>query len=303
MNTKSFGWILAAAGLLFWAGCGGPKESGGPAPAKTLRAAVTFVRGQVTVQRNGAAVSVSTDSILNQSDVIETGRSSAVDLLIQGLGAVKLGENTKVRLLTLSEGEANRVQVGLDKGQMASYVQKRRKDDSFQVVTPTAIAGVRGTVFLTTVTPPAKGRQTRVRVSVFSGSVGMRVPGQGDEVVLDRNSQLEVEGMQKLTRDQVRTLSPEALKEMKRLSLDHKSNSLEFNTLVQELEKAAEGQDSATNGGSASQEIGVRKRRMDGDRMATDTVTKAKQREDGSVLKRDVNADELKLKPKEGYRQ
>lgn len=302
MTSRQFLFAsLAGAAFLLLSACGGAKETGSAAPA--LRAAVTFVKGQAHVERDGKRSPLSTDMVLNQADIILTGKSSSADLLIQGLGAVKLGENTRVRLLNLTTGIGNRAEVAVDQGQMASFVQKRRKDDRFHVITPTAIAGVRGTVFLTTVTPAAGKRKTRVKVSVFSGSVGLRIPGQDEEIVLDRNSQLEIEGMQKLSRNLVRTLSPEALKEMKRLTVNHKSNSLEFNTLVQELESSNQALNSVTVGGNTTKELNVRRRQMDRDRMATDTVAKARQTQDSSVLKREVNTDHLKLKPKAGYRE
>ena len=294
--------VLSAAALAVLVACGGAKETGSATAVPTLNAAVTFVQGQVHVEREGKISPLSADMVLNQADTIVTGKASAADLLIQGAGAVKLGENTRIRLLNLARGAANRVEVAVDQGQMASFVQKRRKEDSFHVVTPTAIAGVRGTVFLTAVVPASKNRKTRVKISVFSGSVGMRIPGQGDEVILDRNSQLEVEGMQKLSQGLVKPLSPEALKEMKKLTLNHKSNSLEFNTLVQELEQSSEALGSTVGGNSAG-ELKVRRRQMDRDRMASDTVAKAKETQDSSVLKREVNADNLKLKPKAGYRE
>lgn len=303
LSKNNFLYISTAVLVTFLVACGGKDQAGQPADTG-IKAAVTFAKGSVSVERDGKSSAAASDMVLNQADTIVTGPASAADLLIQGLGAVKLGENTKIRILNLTKSiNASRAELAVDKGRMAAFVQKRQKDDSFHVVTPTAIAGVRGTVFLTDVQPASGKAATKVRISVFSGKVAMAIPGQKGEVILDKDSQIEINGMQRLSREMVRTLSPESLQQIKRLTVNHKSNSLEFNTLVGELEQANPALAARSVGGDTGKEINVRRRQMDQRRTGTDTVARANRTRDSSVLKREVDPNHIKLKPKSGYQE
>ena len=101
------------------------------------------------MERNGTQVPAEVNSFLRASDTLITGKDAAAEVLMKGFGGIKLGPDTRVTLVSLVRDSS--VEVKLQKGNLASMINRRKKSSSYSVTTPTAIAGVRGTVFLTSV--------------------------------------------------------------------------------------------------------------------------------------------------------
>lgn len=131
------------------------------------RALVLSVRGEVSILRAGGSVAVHTGDILMEADRIETGPESVLDLAVSGHAIRIMGQSTAsiAELRRNQDGSSKSVRLSLQKGGLLAVAAKLSGKDRFEVQTPTAIAGVRGTRFL--VQTDADG--TRVRL--FQGSV------------------------------------------------------------------------------------------------------------------------------------
>ncbi|WP_217266742.1 FecR domain-containing protein [Paenibacillus tianmuensis] len=128
-----------------------------PANAKSARsAAVIEVTGDVTYKKSGGSRSYAAyqDLNLNQGDSIVTGPSSSVVLrVVDHEGEITIGANSEVYISELVEkngGKKTKVKswAGSLWAKIKSLVGSK---DEFEVETPTAVMGVRGTNFMTSV--------------------------------------------------------------------------------------------------------------------------------------------------------
>lgn len=286
---------LIAVVLMMGAYCGKNTES--PSGAPSLKAAVTYMTGQVFREKAGARQRLEVGTMLEPQDIVITENDSTVDIMIQGIGVLKLGADARMEVGSLAaarQGTGN-VEVRLHRGELGSFVNREDSASTYTVVTPTAIAGVRGTSFLTSVERVGQGQTPEVKVAVLSGSVAVNLPGQ-EEIIVTRNSQIVVERNQRITRDMIRPLSSESLERIKDLAVFHRSNVLEFNSLVDEIRnntpelESLQGsvEESATNGEAV-------------ERRAAEPVQRAARTDVSRHVQRDTQSDPLKLEPRSGY--
>lgn len=225
--------LIFLSAVLF---CGKNTES--PSSAQTVKAAVTYITGEVFREKAGARQKLEVGTMLEQQDIVITGSGSSIDMMVKGIGILKLGADSRMEIgsLVASREGSGSVEVKLHRGELGSFVNREDARSNYTIVTPTAIAGVRGTSFLTTVErlPEGTTRAPEVKIAVLSGSVAVNLPGQ-EEIIVTRNSQLIVESNQRISRDMIRPLSSESLEAIKNIAVFHKSNVLEFNTLVDEI--------------------------------------------------------------------
>jgi hypothetical protein len=152
--------------LVIAAGC--KKEESLPA------AVVTFVIGDVT--RNGQPVDIYDQ--VSEKDVFVTGKESSCDVKI-GESIIRIKENSKLEFSLMNiTGNADRLALGLDGGQLLCKPKRLLKDESFTVRTPTAIAGVRGTQF--TITTDTV-QTTQIKVYDGQVQVAKRVAALDDQ--------------------------------------------------------------------------------------------------------------------------
>ncbi len=137
-------------------------------PAAAVDAVVSFYSGTATIQSiGGQPRSIAIKEIVKDGDVIETGDKSSVVVQVGDELLVRFEENTKV-VVTSITNIAKR-EITLDKGKVLSSVTKLKKGNEYFVKTPTAVASVRGTQFLTdyadgkTVVAVGKGRVSVVK--------------------------------------------------------------------------------------------------------------------------------------------
>lgn len=148
-------WILMFAMLFAWMS----SMLAQPVQAKSVRAAqVIEVKGDVTYTKSGGSKAhrVYLDLNLNQGDSISTGASSYVVLRIEDReDELTIGENAEVYIADLLEeagGKKSKFKTWA--GSMWTKVKSLvSSEDEFEVETPTAVMGVRGTQFMTVVDP------------------------------------------------------------------------------------------------------------------------------------------------------
>ncbi|MEQ9363554.1 MAG: FecR family protein [Leptospirales bacterium] len=288
--------LIAAMTLTY---CG-QKDNSSAGPA-TVRTIVSHASGDVVMERAGQQSPIATGQELQAQDYLVTGEASSVDLAVTGYGVVKIGAATRVQVQSLTKTTGgSEARLRLERGNVASFINRQDKNDRFSIESPTAIAGVRGTSFMMSVDDSRK--EPKVKVAVLSGAVAVQLPGQSEEVILEKNSQLTIDGFNRINRDMVRPLSEDSLKAIKSLAVFQKSNVLEFNSLLDDIRKTSpelqvlEGDASAE---TAMDDRGARDARDGG----LDSVSSADRADVSKTLKRDTKGDPIQLKPSSSYNE
>jgi len=115
---------------------------------KSADAVISFYSGTATIQSaNAQPRPVKVQDKVLDGDIIETGDKSSVIVQVGEELLVRFEANTKV-VVTSIKNIAKR-EINLEKGKVLSSVQKLKKGNEYFVKTPTAVASVRGTEFLT----------------------------------------------------------------------------------------------------------------------------------------------------------
>lgn len=146
-------------------------------------ATVTRLNCKSVIQIDGtAAVPIKTGTVLGEGAVVRIPAGCQFALTLEDESTLRLMSGAVIQLKTLRRNplEASpEVKVELLDGRMEIDVPKKRlqTDAPFQVITPTSVAGVRGTEFR--VDFDAKQRNSQVEVKV--GVVGARGPAETTE--------------------------------------------------------------------------------------------------------------------------
>lgn len=173
--------VALTAGLLGSAWAAGPV------------ATATSVEGRVTVERGEQRTPLATGGEILEGDRLRTAADGRVELaFVDGsrLTLTALGDLTVERYLW-DEGQARQSLFAMASGRLRSYVNRflsggSAGENRFEVRTPTAVAGVRGTDFYTIVDPGEDGEGGDTEVYVEEGEVEVRPldPDIGGAVVL-----------------------------------------------------------------------------------------------------------------------
>lgn len=143
----------------------------------SLSAVVVFSVGDSRISHSdGTEERAQLGASVKTGDTIVTGDKGKVDLQFNNGSSIRISPATTLDFAKIaynSNGSTD-TQISLASGKVFANVNKAKKDDSFSVVTPTAIAGVRGTSFIV----ENDIKTNKAKVKVVSGSVAMapRIP-------------------------------------------------------------------------------------------------------------------------------
>lgn len=160
-------------------------------------AAVSDVQGVVQVKPRGEqAFTPLADRVrVNAGDVVKTGENAGLVLTWLDGTRMRIGANTVMTVLKCQINTVNNAETTmfrLDLGRVWIRVLKVLSQKSkFEIVTPTATAGVRGTVFSVAVSPEGK-----TMVSVVEGAVALDAGGKQSLVEKGQMSTATVSGAQ-----------------------------------------------------------------------------------------------------------
>ncbi|MCB1327464.1 MAG: FecR domain-containing protein [Spirochaetales bacterium] len=142
--------------------------SGGSEPTGARSMIIVFTSEDALVVRDGQELPARVGMVVHENDIIRT-TNGKVDLQTRNGSAVRIKEYTTVTISSLyGEGSAD-TRLAMDHGSLMATVDRQSDEENFSVVTPTAIAGVRGTTFTV---EAEQGQPARVRV--IDGQVAMR---------------------------------------------------------------------------------------------------------------------------------
>jgi len=145
--------------------------------ATAAKAVITYLEGQVQVKKSPAAAwsAAAPNQILYAGSEIKVLRKSRAELILDNQSVMRLSENTQLVLRRLDTDPASRKEttgVGLSLGKLWTKASKVFNPSSrLEVRTPTAIAGVQGTVYQVNVE-----NEHRTEIQVYDGAVAVSNP-------------------------------------------------------------------------------------------------------------------------------
>ncbi|EQA45723.1 sigma factor regulatory protein, FecR/PupR family [Leptospira broomii serovar Hurstbridge str. 5399] len=272
------------------------------APAK-----IVWIVGDVKIQSAAGEKKAELGQTVSGADTIFTGANGSVEIIVADSGIIKVSKNSELSVATIVSDSGSEVKVNVNYGKIVTMVRKEHKNSDFKVVTPTALAGVRGTTFLTSVENPSGNKANcaqsgcDVRFAVLEGSVAVTKVGEESEVILDRNRELTLKKNQKLTDKLILSLRSESLKEMKGLIVLKKNDVLEYNRLAEEL-KASSEELRILSQASTVEDAKVQLQKREVTRNNADEVTQtARAVNENKYIQQDMQKERLKLNPKETF--
>lgn len=151
---------------------------------------ITRLKGRVTIYRDGAKIGISAKNgmALEQNDKIKTRAKAYLRFKLNDGSSMTLGQKAELTLdrFTYNPEKKERVaffNIALGKLRIFANRMLKYRDNRFQVKTPTAVAGVRGTVFMVWVESP-----TATRIACLDSVVDVANVMEPDEyVVLTKN--------------------------------------------------------------------------------------------------------------------
>lgn len=111
-----------------------------------LSMVITFTSGDAKVVHEGKDIPASIGLIVYEKDIIRTENGS-VDLQTRTGSAVRVREMTTLTVARIAGQDGGETRLSMDHGGLLANVKKASASENFNVATPTAIAGVRGTSF------------------------------------------------------------------------------------------------------------------------------------------------------------
>ena len=168
--------LIICAAVLFAASCSKKEE----------KVYVSFFTGAVTIETAGEEASpVKVMDEVKDGDVIETGDKSYVIIQTGGGLIIRFDSDTRVVFESISSLEKR--ELSLNRGKVVSRVSKLKKGSEYNIKTPTAVASVRGTEFLTEY---EKGKTT---VAVGKGKVSVVKSETSEESLVETGNTAVVE--------------------------------------------------------------------------------------------------------------
>lgn len=138
--------------------------------ASVIKGAVAKISGAVNITPKGEAHarSASINDIIGEGDSIETGANGYIEIRLDNNNAINLKPDTKLFIVRLlinsSTGEFENI-FEVTKGNIKARIEGLKGNSKFEVKTPMALCGARGTIIYVTVTANAT-------VSFFEGGNG-----------------------------------------------------------------------------------------------------------------------------------
>lgn len=152
-------------GILYW------QKDQTAEPTRSLSGRVTMVLNQAWVVRGKEVLPLKAGMILEQADEVKTEDSAVVELVLSGGHRVWIKNKSSLSLDTIEKGlETNKKTflVALKHGQVFFSIEAKAAEKlKFEVATPAAVVGVRGTLFVVQV----DNEDTFVKVA--RGKVGL----------------------------------------------------------------------------------------------------------------------------------
>ncbi len=226
-SVKDINRIYTGQTLRFFNPCFKPRAAEGAAPAIERKVAasqgvVTYVEGKAVVVPKSDSLkrALLSNTIVYPGDVIRTLANGKAEIIINRETVVRMRENTTLIIDNIRDPGADKGKstIGFTIGSLWTKMKKfKDKVARFELELPTAIAGVHGTVYETTV-----NKDTSSEVKVFDGEVAVssnpKPSGAAASGITEIGGPEEVAGPHEVSMEQwVRIVG-----EMQRMTIDKK---------------------------------------------------------------------------------
>ena len=151
---------------------------------------VTFLKGTAEQKSTGDWTAIKANDVLPINSLIRTGKDGVIDISVFGQAGIRLLGGTEFNLNSLQK---DKIFVKVDDGNILVKVGKLFKGSSVSVVTPTAVAGVRGTEIWGQVT---KEKEEGV-FAVRDGAVEIQLNGSTESLVVNKGEAVEISPVNK----------------------------------------------------------------------------------------------------------
>ncbi len=182
--------------------------------AEELHGIFMVVKGDVEVEsKKTGKFKAKVASKVYAGDVVSTGADSRAKIVMSDRNVFNISTDTKITINKYENDSTTgvkNVEIDLSKGKVRSNVEQKYDGEKsqFMIKTPTAVAGVRGTQFLTSFDPATR----RTEIVTFKGAVALSLPGSSAPPVMVKKGQTSGVGEGQAT--------PDAPKQMKKEDLD-----------------------------------------------------------------------------------
>jgi hypothetical protein len=162
---------------------------------QTVNAVLTVqtVFGDVTVESGNKTVIPVPGTVIMENSIVKTGSLSIIDIKYKDSGVIRINENSNMKISQLfSSSQGEDTVLMMNKGTVFISISKLKKDSRFEVKTPTAVAGIRGTSF------KVSADDEKSRIDVLSGKILVN-PVKDNQVIksveqfVETNNTAEVE--------------------------------------------------------------------------------------------------------------
>ncbi len=194
-------------------------------------AIITFVLGDVTIQRGPDSVKAQVREALKDGDIVTTGEKSYMVVQMGSRLLFRLEAESKLEIKSVTEFGKN--ELNLSRGLVLSKLSKLKKGEQYFIKTPTTVASVRGTVFST------EFNNGVTNVAVAEGKVNVKLVSTGDEkepeaessaVVTDKIELRKIDTVEKLVLKKIEeTPVMENIDSIKAEDLDKEGNRIREN--------------------------------------------------------------------------
>jgi hypothetical protein len=155
---------------------------------------VILAHGDVVIRNAEASVKATPGAVVHQGDQIRTGYDGGVRLLLGGNAVVDLAANTSM-VVTRAGGASSETKLKVWSGRMWARVSSLFGGGSkFEVESPNAVAGVRGTEFVFDVAPDGG-----TEVTVLEGAVVVTARDGGPSRLLEIGDRISAKDAKNLT--------------------------------------------------------------------------------------------------------
>ncbi|OYZ11969.1 MAG: hypothetical protein B7Y39_19010 [Bdellovibrio sp. 28-41-41] len=182
--------------------------------AEELHGIFMVVKGDVEVEsKKTGKYKAKVASKVYAGDVVSTGADSRAKIVMSDRNVFNISTDSKMTINKYENDSTTgvkNVEIDLSKGKVRSNVEQKYDGEKsqFMIKTPTAVAGVRGTQFLTSFDPATR----RTEIVTFKGAVALSLPGSSAPPVIVKKGETS-----SVTQGQS---APEKPKQMKKEDLD-----------------------------------------------------------------------------------
>lgn len=157
----------------------------------TIEATLTGSTGPAFIERNGEKIALNEGDSIYEADLIITGPETTIDISYRDGTKSRIGPDSEMRLVDFEFGPSEEPSfiVNLTQGAMRTVSGDivKLNPEAFEVITPRATVGIRGTEFITQV---GEESETHAVLYIKDGHIMMVTKQDGSSVTFDKPLQM-----------------------------------------------------------------------------------------------------------------